>query len=537
MALMFSLWFWVAFERAVAGRSKAWLTITLLAGTAAALVKVTTFMLYLLPAGAWAGMRLWAGRETWKTELGWMVAAVTVPFAAAMWWVRLADRIKARNPLAEFLSSASLREFNFGTLATRFSAESWAMKWRIMSEELTWLPALVGATLLALALARQRAGAVLSCMLLFLAALMIFPTLYALHDYYYVANTLALLLASGLAIAGLAETRRWHWLAGGLALVVCGAQAGRYLRHYYPTQRQISFGGDALTDMLRAYTRPDEVLVITGQDWNSNIAYQARRRALMLRGGKETDEKAIDAALQRLAGEKIGAVIISKQYWEELSPLVRRLTVAGLAPRPWLVWRDCWIFFPQQRWSEIVQAMSRLTYPGMAWVPGAVRAPDQLGGQWRQFAELSPEQQQRFSKMRPTPVRFFTSFEPALLTFGTETLFGAHPWTRLVFWLPRGRHTLDMNVWFNPEAFTVPPGERPTDGVEIRLQAQTEGEVRTLGEQLVDPMGNVGDRSKVPVHFFFELERDGEVELVFDPGKSGQDTRDWISIHGPLLIE
>jgi hypothetical protein len=58
MALMFALWFWVAFERAVAGRSRAWLAVAAIAGIGAGLVKVTTFLLYLLPAGIWALHRL-----------------------------------------------------------------------------------------------------------------------------------------------------------------------------------------------------------------------------------------------------------------------------------------------------------------------------------------------------------------------------------------------------------------------------------------------------------------------------------------------
>ena len=101
MALMFSVWFWVAFERAVAERSRAWLALAVLAGTGAGLVKVTTFILYLLPAGWWAAARLWRTRKTtWKAELAWMAAAVAVPFAATLWWLHFSDATKALNPLA-----------------------------------------------------------------------------------------------------------------------------------------------------------------------------------------------------------------------------------------------------------------------------------------------------------------------------------------------------------------------------------------------------------------------------------------------------
>ncbi|MDI1319336.1 MAG: hypothetical protein PSW75_03965, partial [bacterium] len=53
MALMFAVWFWVGFERAVKTREYRWLAIAMIAGTGAGLVKVTTLLLYLLPVAAW----------------------------------------------------------------------------------------------------------------------------------------------------------------------------------------------------------------------------------------------------------------------------------------------------------------------------------------------------------------------------------------------------------------------------------------------------------------------------------------------------
>ena len=50
MALMFSVWFLQGFIAAVTQRSPFWLLVVNVAGLGAGLVKVTTFMLYLLPA-------------------------------------------------------------------------------------------------------------------------------------------------------------------------------------------------------------------------------------------------------------------------------------------------------------------------------------------------------------------------------------------------------------------------------------------------------------------------------------------------------
>jgi hypothetical protein len=91
MALMFSLWFLHAFVTAVERRSWGWLVVANVAGVGAGLVKVTTFMLYLMPAGIWAATWLWRARPrrdgTGKNgtalgrTAGWIAAGTMVPFA------------------------------------------------------------------------------------------------------------------------------------------------------------------------------------------------------------------------------------------------------------------------------------------------------------------------------------------------------------------------------------------------------------------------------------------------------------------------
>jgi hypothetical protein len=539
MALMFSLWFWVAFERAVAERHRGWLALTVLAGVGAGLVKVTTFLLYLLPVAAWALCRLRQGRQdrSWRADLRWMAAAVAVPAAATLWWIWQADVIKARNPMADFLSSANLRDFNLGTLAMHFSPTLWALKARILREELTWWPLLAGAGVLLAVGARPRARAVLFCTLVFAAALVLFPVLYAYHDYYYVANTVALLLALGLVVVGLMESPRFRGMGVAAALLLTGGQAYRYVSHYYPDQKGISPGGNGLSEALQALTRPDEVVVIAGQDWNSMTAYYARRRTLMLRGNAEDSEAAIDTALHQLAGEKIGALVISGKPWRELFTLVRRLDALGLAPEPWLEWGGSWVFLPQGRWQETLDYAHRSIHTGINPVAGA-RAPGMLGGNWHDLTELSVQQLQLFDGMRPAPVRFLTTFEPNRRGIGSDNAFSLHPWTHLVFRLPPGRHVLTAKVWFDPGAYQVSPGQDATDGVGISLlDVSPGGEPHLLQRQVLSPADRPEDRGLVPLRMEINLRQAGEVELLFDPGLKGRDTRDWLWLRGPLVIE
>ncbi|MBI2513707.1 MAG: glycosyltransferase family 39 protein [Opitutae bacterium] len=541
MALMFAVWFWVAFERAVKTRRAGWLALAAVAGTGAGLVKVTTFLLYLLPAGAWALARLWRGRRDgrWRVDLGWMAAALAPAFAATLWWVGQADAIKALNGLADFLNSVHMRTFNFGNNELRLSPALWGMKWRIVRDELTWLPFVAACVPVLWVAGRHRWRAVAFCATVFVAPLAVFPILYAYHDYYYVANTVFLMLAIGLVLVGVSETPRWRWLGPGLAALLVAGQAFYYVEHYYPTQAAILSGGNGLTLSLRRLTAPDEVLAIAGQDWNAMTPYYAQRRALMLRGDSEDDPARIERALAALRDETIGALLIAGKPWQEDSRLVESVRTRGLSARPLFVWRDTAIFLRAEREPAAIREMQEGRLPELDWAPGVEPPPAPLAGRWVETDSLSPVRRARlFASMRPMPVRFFTSFEPAREAIANVLSFSAHPRTRLVFRLPRGAHVLRMQVVFNPAAYNPPPGQDATDGVAIALRALDAADrATTLGERLIDPVRNTADRGPVMLAIPFRLAQDGEVELDIGAGPRGRDTRDWIWIRGLLAFE
>ncbi len=539
MALMFSLWFWVAFERGVAKKSMKWLACAAVMGTGAGLVKVTTFMLYLLPSGIWALHRLWiAPREEFWREFKWMALAVVVPFTATVWWVHTADMIKGLNPLAEFLNSGNLRGFNFGTLAMRLDSAVWLKQARIILGELTWLPA-VGLAVVAAILARgNNLRAILGCLAGFVSVLVIFPLLYALHDYYFMANTVLLLLAMGLALTGWLNSGRWRVMAMAFAVAVPLGQCWGYLQHYYAIQHTKAPDGNGLTEALRSLTKPDEVIVILGEDWNSMTAYYSRRRALMFRNGVARDPEAVVSALSRLEGEKLGAlIIVGEQDGEEW--LIDRAAAFGLMEAPLCVWREARVFLPKDRLIESMDCVLNNYFHDVALASDFKVPRDHLGGKWFRMAPLKKWERHAFHAMNPQPVRFFSTFGPALDESGGQTRFGAHPVTRLIFELPAGKHTLNTTLQLPDGAYAadLEPGAK-TDGIEVVLYALgPNGEQVQLARRLFDPVNNPGDRgNQRPLQMEFTLIHPGEVELFFGPGAAGRDTRDWIEM-GPLTIE
>jgi predicted NAD-dependent protein-ADP-ribosyltransferase YbiA (DUF1768 family) len=538
MALMFSIWFWVGFERAVGGRRAGWMAVAVLAGCGAGLVKVTTFMLYLLPAGIWALARLWQNRHGgWRIDLAWMAGAVALPFAATLVWLRFADATKKLNVLGSELTSASLREFNLGTMASRLSSELWLVKARIVFQELTWWPTVMVCLLLMPLAGRSRWREIAGCLLLFFSVLLIFPVLYAHHDYYYVANTLLLMLAMGLALVALAESAVSRSIVALAVTLVLSGQAWRYVEHYFPAQRALSSGGDWLTRSLQSVTGPEDVIVVLGQDWSSITSYYARRRAVMFRDHIARDPDRVEQALAALEGYRIGALVIVGEpdgsQW-----LVDRAAARGLAREPLYVWRDARVYVQQARWNELVHAVLEARFAEVRLAPGVGVMQESLADRWVETASLRTWQREAFMGMSPAPVRFFSTFGPAMDGSSGQPLYGAHPVTRLVFALPAGEHVLRTSLQMPLDAYRLDlPDHEASDGVEVALTVLgSGGESRPLGLRYFDPRTNREDRGTLrPLEFRFHLPEAGEVELYFGPGPAGRDTRDWIQL-GPLQI-
>jgi hypothetical protein len=539
MALMFGVWFWLAFERAVTGRSRVWLLVAVLAGTGAGLVKVTTFLLYLLPAGAWALRRLWDQRKNqWPTDLAWMAGTVALPFAATLWWLDFADTTKLQNELGRAFTSAALRDFNLGNMATRFSPGMWATKLRIVGEQLTSLPALLLCALLVPFAARARWREIAACAGFFASVLVIFPVLYTRHDYYYVANTVLLLVAMGLGLVALAESTMARGVVGLAVGLVIGGQAWRYTTHYYPGQNQISPGGDGLTRSLQALVRPDEVIVVLGQDWNSMTPYFAQRRAVMIRDDILHDRARVERAIAALKGYKIGALVIAGRP-PGYPAMIELAAAQGISREPLYGWKDARIHLPEARRTESLYGLLDGYFHEVQLAPGVAPPQEDLGARWLEVASLRRWQRVPFMAMQPMPVRFFASFGPALDGSSGQPMYGAHPVTRLVFALPPGSHTLRSFLQMPLDAYRQDlPDTQATDGVEVGLYAlEGTGERRQLATRRFDPRNNREDRGTLrPLEFTFTLPAAGEVELFFGPGPAGRDTRDWIQL-GPLKID
>jgi hypothetical protein len=159
--------------------------------------------------------------------------------------------------------------------------------WRIFAMRLHDLaPAAV--ILLALGLLvlhRRHRVRALACAGLYLSGWLIFTNLYRVHDYYQYATGLFGIGAVGFALLAVvdrpAPAARWT----GLILVGLMSSWGAlaYPGHFYH-QVQVAGGSPrfaAVAAAIDRLTREDDVLLVYGLEWSSELPFAAGRRAIM----------------------------------------------------------------------------------------------------------------------------------------------------------------------------------------------------------------------------------------------------------------
>jgi hypothetical protein len=221
-ALCFAVWFLACLRRALIGTDWRWIAATTGLATLAALTKITTFIVFGLPALAMvlAACRGWPEAAAPNVALRRRLLAAFVPavisLGLAWWWVRFSDQVKDSNPLTGFLTSRELQRWNFGDWSLRVD---WSF-WVHLQENIVGYILTEGACAVALLcwpFASPRIRWMAAAGLVgFFSGPLVFANLYHIHDYYYSANALLLVGAAGLLLAGcwddvrLPRGTNWH---------------------------------------------------------------------------------------------------------------------------------------------------------------------------------------------------------------------------------------------------------------------------------------------------------------------------------------
>jgi hypothetical protein len=537
MALMLAVWFVAAFVAAMQTGRVGWMLLAAVAGIGAALVKVTTLMLWMAPAAVYGFLLLYRSRTRGQTEVlktllrGALLAAG--PCVAAIWWVGTADAIKAQNPAGEFLMSGPMRLFNFGLWAERFSAETWSgilKNWHGAVMPL-WLT-VIGALAIGAAPSRYRViGA--SGVAALLAAQLTFPRLFAWHDYYFYAVAVFWLGAVGIAVHALMDRVKWRAVGVVVVAGLLAVQLHAYWAGLYRMQTTSGNGGTGLTNALRELTPREGVLVVAGNDWSAMLPYYAQRRALMIRVSVERDPAFLETAFARLAGEEIGALVVTGEQRENETLITQASQAFDLHPSVAFSHADSDVYLPRDRrdWTvaKLRDAMIFESVVPRGEVPKHAATP----AMDRNVRTVNPHTDRAlFGHMSPMPARYHFGFDANVGSVDGQTVVGAHPDAELWFAAPEGIREIRCAFGIFAGAYERP--DSTTDGVEfIIIEKRGDGTEKEILRRPVQPLRRPEDRGLQQVTLPCEV-RAGS-ELIFMTRPIGNYAFDW-AYWGPITL-
>jgi len=259
-------------------------------GILGALVKITTFFAFAACAGLF-----WIHSAFFKPspdraslirrmEIWFLVAAFILPFIALLQWTSYADALKNMNPIGSHLTSTALKDWNFGTAAQKFSLDTWKIFYVRDIKYLLGNPWLLPLSLLVSAFARpQRIQLIGLSFFLFVLPFFVFTNLLFVHTYYVYSNGIFLIIAVGIMIASLWDSSTVPKQVAGIALycLIAFFSVSTYFTDYWPAQGH-GFSIADMTQDISQFTQKDDVVVIFGEDFSSEIPYYIQRRALMI---------------------------------------------------------------------------------------------------------------------------------------------------------------------------------------------------------------------------------------------------------------
>jgi len=263
--------------------------------SAAVLQKATTggpVLLFLLLAAVFVHVRQSGLAFQKLRRLLYPMIVIGIPLAIGLAWAYYADVIKMANPFGTQLTSKVLTAWNFGSMSQKLDFATWRLV--VWERSFLWnAGGLLGVLLLLLPWLggrehRRFAWLSLAALLLFVLPVLIFTNLHVVHEYYQMGCVAFLLAALAIVIGG------WLKEASGTMVIVpivtlsimlsnmaffnssYGIVTTRSLDESDPRSVQTYKVGR----YLREHTPPDTGLVIFGQDYSSEIGFQAQRKSM-----------------------------------------------------------------------------------------------------------------------------------------------------------------------------------------------------------------------------------------------------------------
>lgn len=532
-AAALAVWFLYAYVRSLGTGGWRWTAIALVTGVLAALVKVTTFVLFGVPAVIWTLLVL---RKVFRTpdakatpaqgvcRVAMAAAVPAVPIlAATIAWVSFSDALKESNPIASMLTSKNLSAWHFGTLAQRFDPSVWKFvghQWSVGAVSV-WATLLLVAALPLIASAYRRAA--LLCAAGFFVGPLIFTNLFAIHEYYYYPSAFFAAAAAGIVLAGLLALPRLAAGAKTLAVAVfVGLQAVSFNADYATTLRHPPAPPPPMVDLVNRVTGPEDVVLIYGWDWNTLIPYYAQRRAILMTPSREKDPAVLQEILARLKPGQVTTLVLQGERKHDAAFIKWCTGLLNLASTPVAASPDGDVYCLPARTPVLkAQVADRANqYPGVEFnFSNPLERPDPR----LKFQQVNPADYAPVAS--PAPFAVFNPWTIQVAELAGHPIISANAPSELHFHAPAGATRIEATVGLVEGSYT---GTSGTDGIDVVIfELLPAGGRRILYQRYLNPMSNPADRGLQRI----ELNAIGPVSgaLVFGlyPGPADNLSFDW----------
>jgi hypothetical protein len=225
-----------------------------------------------------------------------IVFSIILPYAIGLSWVDYSDEIKKMNPFGFYITSESLKEWNYGTIGQKFSLRLWLL---LIPGRM--IPDLFGHIIVLFLLCsiliivyknlnkkfifniKEFKPLKLSAVLffLFLLPIVLFTNLHIVHDYYQIANGIFLILCAALLIDYLLIHNKHIGYFAFFVLLI--SQISTFYIKDFQKIINPTYSSEYLSALkIKKLTEFDNIIVGYGSDWTSVVPLYAERKSLMI---------------------------------------------------------------------------------------------------------------------------------------------------------------------------------------------------------------------------------------------------------------
>jgi hypothetical protein len=267
-------------------------------------------------------------------------------------------------------------------------------------------------------------------------------------------------------------------------------------------------------------TRPEDILVGFGLNWNPVLPYYSGRRAIMVPDRFVSDEPAINRALAGLGPARVAAVVIARLGQpgpEFFAPWLRKLS---MDETPLLQTGEYSVHLRKDMFPDALHALAKMRLQDVWLFQG------QLAGRGEQPRVLFWVDQladrSMFASMHPQPVKVTTPFGLGAETLEGRKVFNANATTEIEIPAPPGARQISAEFGINPGAYAS------TDGVEFEVvHLHPTGAKQVLFHRWLQPGMLATDRGPQTLSLELTGSLDGSLLFRTLPGPDNNADYDW----------